>query len=167
MRVAQADAGALVAPFTVSAVPSAERLLVLPVLRGHWIPDGAPEIVVRHAHAQEQPQLAVGSRVDLVIGGRTAHGPLSASSHLTIPQAEGLLIAIMSWLIAIPLSLPVSVLLARAFGRIMIPVIPTLVSQAIAVSIWLAVVIVVSLIACAWPAARATRIPTVAAIAYE
>jgi len=82
-------------------------------------------------------------------------------------QAEGLLIAVMSWLIAIPLSLPVSVLLARAFGRIMLPVVPTLLPQAVAVGSWLAVVIVVSIAACAWPAARATRIPTVAAIAYE
>ena len=117
--------------------------------------------------------LALGATMSLAVQERTREiGVLRAlgatpRAIVTMVQAEGLLIAIMSWLIAIPLSLPVSVLLARAFGRIMIPVIPTLVPQAIAVSIWLAVVIVVSLIACAWPAARATRIPTVAAIAYE
>jgi putative ABC transport system permease protein len=292
VRAAQADAGELVAPFTVSAIPAGERLMVLPVVRGRWLRDGdAPEIVINTRMLEEQPQLAVNTRVNLTIGGRTAPWTVVGLVASTTPQAaafatraaisrvsgsarvttllvrarnrdpaaqpaliervresldragfavrssessvanrraiedhllmvgaflllmaqltvivgalalgatmslavqertreigvlramgatpraivamvqtEGLLIAIMSWLIAIPLSLPVSVLLARAFGRIMLPVIPTLVPQGIAVSIWLAVVIVASLIACAWPAGRATRIPTVVAIAYE
>ena len=117
--------------------------------------------------------LALGATMSLAVQERTREiGVLRAigatpRAIVAMVQAEGLLIAIMSWLIAIPLSLPVSVLLARAFGRIMLPVIPTLVPQGIAVSIWLAVVIVASLIACAWPAGRATRIPTVVAIAYE
>jgi len=33
--------------------------------------------------------------------------------------------------------------------------------------LWLVVVLVVSVAACAWPAMRATRIPTAAALAYE
>jgi putative ABC transport system permease protein len=292
VRVTQANAGELVPPFTVSAIPADERLMALPVVRGHWLHDGeVPEIVINTRMLEEQPQLGVGAGVDLTIGGRTSRWTVvglvastipqpaafvtrSALAHLSgesrvttllvrarsrdaaaqaallervrgsledagvvvrsselsqanrraiedhllmvgafllvmaqltiivgalalgatmslavqertreigvlraigatpraivsMVQAEGLLIAAMSWLIAIPLSLPVSVLLARAFGRIMIPVIPTLIPQGIAVGIWLAVVIVVSLVACAWPAVRATRIPTVAAIAYE
>ena len=86
---------------------------------------------------------------------------------LTLVQAEGLVIALLSWLIAIPLSLPVSVLLGRAFGRIMFPVPVSMVPGWAAVAIWLGVVVVVSLAACAWPAYRATRIPTAAALAYE
>jgi putative ABC transport system permease protein len=117
--------------------------------------------------------LALGATMSLAVQERTREiGVLRAigatpRSIVTMVQAEGLLIAVMSWLIAIPLSLPVSVLLARAFGRIMMPVSPALPPQGIAVSIWLAVVVVASLTACAWPAVRATRIPTVVAITYE
>jgi putative ABC transport system permease protein len=78
-----------------------------------------------------------------------------------------LAIAIISWLIAIQMSLPASTRLALAFGRIMLPVTPRLVPLGSAVGIWLAVAVVVSLAACAWPAWRATRIPIVTAIAYE
>lgn len=117
--------------------------------------------------------LALGATMSLAVQERTREiGVLRAigatpRAIVTTVQVEGLLIAILSWLIAIPLSLPVSVLLARAFGRIMLPVNPTLMPRGIALGIWLAVVVVASLLACAWPALRATRIPTVAAIAYE
>jgi putative ABC transport system permease protein len=117
--------------------------------------------------------LALSSTMSLAVQERTREiGVLRAigatpRAIMTMVQAEGLLIAIMSWVIAIPLSLPVSFLLARAFGRIMLPVTATLIPGGVAVGIWLIVVIMVALAACAWPAARATRIPTVAAIAYE
>ncbi|MEP7064984.1 MAG: FtsX-like permease family protein [Gemmatimonadota bacterium] len=117
--------------------------------------------------------LALGATMSLAVQERTREiGVLRAigatpRAIMVMVQAEGLLLAVMSWLIAIPLSLPVSVLLARAFGRIMLPVIPTLVPQTLALGIWLVVVLVVSIAACAWPASRAVRIPTVAAIAYE
>ncbi len=292
VRVTRASAGELAAPFPLTAIPGDAQLLALPLVDGHWLRDSdAPEIVVNTRMLEEQPQLVVGTLVDLAIGGRTARwrvvgmvasaGPppeayatraalarvtgdarvttllirardrdvaaqsvlvgrvrdaleasgiavgssqimqanrrafedhllmvgafLLAMAQLTIlvgalalgstmslavqertreigvlraigatpraiirmVQAEGLLIAIISWLIAIPLSLPMSVLLARSFGRIMLPVSATLVPQGSAVGIWLLVVVVVSLAACAWPALRATRIPTVAALAYE
>lgn len=117
--------------------------------------------------------LALGSTMSLAVQERTREigvlRAIGATPHaiMRMVQAEGLLIAIISWLIAIPLSLPMSVLLARSFGRIMLPVTATLVPEGSAVGIWLAVVVTVSLAACAWPAIRATRIPTVAALAYE
>ena len=77
------------------------------------------------------------------------------------------MIALLSWALAVPLSLPISLLLGRAFGAIFFPVPPTLVPGWTAVALWLAVVVVVSIAACAWPARRATRIPAVAALAYE
>ena len=117
--------------------------------------------------------LALGSTMSLAVRERTREmGVLRAigatpRAIIAMVQAEGLLIAMLSWLIAIPLSLPVSVLLARAFGRIMLPITATLVPQWNAVWIWLAMAVLVSLAACAWPARRATRISTAAAIAYE
>jgi putative ABC transport system permease protein len=87
---------------------------------------------------------------------------------LTMVQIEGLVISVASWGLAIPLSIPMSVILGNAFGKIMMPVrTVTVVPEATGVLLWLGVVIGVSLIACGWPAYRATRVTTAAALAYE
>jgi putative ABC transport system permease protein len=87
---------------------------------------------------------------------------------LTIVQVEGLVISLASWALAIPLSIPMSVVLGNAFGRIMIPVkVLTLFPEPAGILLWFAVVVVVSLAACAWPGYRATRITTAIALAYE
>ncbi|MBV9880640.1 MAG: ABC transporter permease [Gemmatirosa sp.] len=91
----------------------------------------------------------------------------SPRAILTLVQAEGLVIALLSWAIAVPVSRPISLALGWAFGRIMFPVSPSVLPGWGAVSVWLAVVMVVSVAACAWPAWRATRIPTAAALSYE
>lgn len=83
---------------------------------------------------------------------------------LTIVQVEGLVIGILSWALAVPLSVPMSVLLGQAFGRIMIPVPVHYTPAAAGVGQWLAVVLVVSVTACAWPAFRALKITTAAAL---
>lgn len=88
-------------------------------------------------------------------------------SILAIVQVEGLVIAVLSWVIAIPLSIPISVVLGRAFGRIMFKVPVVLVPEVSGVIAWLGVVVGVSIVACAWPAYRAMRVPTAAALAFE
>lgn len=88
-------------------------------------------------------------------------------SILGMIQIEGLVIALLSWLAAIPLSIPMSVVLARAFGQIMIKVPVHLQPEISGILQWLAVVTIVSVFACAWPAVRAMRIPTARALAYE
>ncbi|MFN8573257.1 MAG: FtsX-like permease family protein [Gemmatimonadaceae bacterium] len=82
-------------------------------------------------------------------------------------QVEGLVIAVLSWAVALPLSIPMSVILAKAFGRIMIPVPVTYLPEGTGVIAWLGLVIVVALLACAWPAIRALRMTTASALAYE
>ena len=59
-------------------------------------------------------------------------------------QVEGLVIAVLSWLAAIPLSIPMSVILAQAFARVMIPVPIKYVPELSGVLIWLAIVVGVS-----------------------
>jgi putative ABC transport system permease protein len=86
---------------------------------------------------------------------------------LTMIQVEGLTVALLSWVIAIPISIPFSVLLAQAFGRIMLRVPVHYLPDATGVLVWLALMVVVSLVACAWPAIRAMRVPTAAALAYD
>jgi putative ABC transport system permease protein len=89
------------------------------------------------------------------------------ASILWMVQIEGLVISLLSWVLAIPLSVPMSLLLGRAFGKVMFPVPPAYLPEFSGVAIWFGVVLGVSLFACAWPARRATRITTAAALAYE
>lgn len=89
------------------------------------------------------------------------------TSIIGMLQVEALAMGIAGWLLAIPLSIPASVLIGKVFGRIMFPVPIRYTPQWTAVFEWLAVTIIVSLVASAWPAFRATRIPTQRALAYE
>ena len=82
-------------------------------------------------------------------------------------QTEGLVIAVLGWLVSIPLSIPMTLVLADAFGKVMFPAPAPLLPDARGVIGWLVMVVVVSVAACAWPAQRATRIPTSAALSYE
>jgi putative ABC transport system permease protein len=77
---------------------------------------------------------------------------------------EGLVIAVLGWLVALPLSVPMSSVLAEAFGRVMFAVPVHYLPSASGALLWLLMAVVVSLLACLWPACRATRLPTVIAL---
>jgi putative ABC transport system permease protein len=117
--------------------------------------------------------LGLASTMGLAVLERTREiGVLRAigATHraiLTMVQVEGLTIAIMSWIVAVPLSIPMSVILANAFSRIMMRVPVTWLPDVTGVVLWLGLAVLVSLIACAWPAIRATRVTTAAALSYE
>jgi putative ABC transport system permease protein len=117
--------------------------------------------------------LGLASTMSLAVLERTREiGIMRAlgARHRTIfalIQVEGLVVAVASWLLALPLSVPMSIVLGRAFGRIMFPVPVVAVPGIGPVMIWLAVAVGVSIAACAWPAIRATRLTTRAALAYE
>ena len=84
-----------------------------------------------------------------------------------IVQVEGLTIVALAWLASIPLSIPMSVALADAFGRVMFPL-PTPWWPAMATSLeWLAIMMPVSIAACMWPAWRAVRVTTASALSYK
>ncbi len=117
--------------------------------------------------------LALASTMGLAVLERTreigvlrAIGARHGAIH-SLVQVEGLTIALLSWLVAIPLSVPMSVILGEAFGRIMLPVPTRWTPEPAGVAVWLGLVVAVSLLACLWPAVRATRVPTAAALAYE
>ncbi len=94
------------------------------------------------------------------IGAR--HGAI-----LRMIMTEGLVIAVLGWLVSMPLSMPMSRVLADAFGRIMFATPVRYLPDAGGVLRWLALIVAVSMLACVWPAWRATRIPTAAALSYE
>jgi len=82
-------------------------------------------------------------------------------------QAEGIVIVVLAWLVSLPLSAPMSVGLAVAFGKVMFAVPAQPLPNAAAALGWLLLVVVVSLLACAWPGWRAMRVPTARALSYE
>ncbi|MBI3349469.1 MAG: ABC transporter permease [Burkholderiales bacterium] len=85
---------------------------------------------------------------------------------LGLIQVEGLTLVVLAWLTSLPLSLPLSALLEAAFGRIMFSVPWRLVPSAGVAFGWLALMALISLLACALPARRALRIPAAQALAY-
>jgi putative ABC transport system permease protein len=89
------------------------------------------------------------------------------SSIMTMIQVEGLVIAGASWLVALPLSIPMSRLLGDAFGRVFMKLPVTYVPEAGGMLLWLGVVVGISLVACAWPAIRASRVTIASALSYE
>jgi putative ABC transport system permease protein len=80
---------------------------------------------------------------------------------------EGLVIAVLGWIVSIPLSIPMNIALTKAFGQVMFTVPTHFIPDLRGVLIWLLMATIVSLAACAWPARRATRIPTAIALSYE
>ncbi|MBP6772622.1 MAG: ABC transporter permease [Gemmatimonadaceae bacterium] len=117
--------------------------------------------------------LGLASTMSLAVLERTREiGIMRAigASHgaiIGMVQVEALVIGGCSWVLAVPLSIPVSVLLARAFSRIMIPVPVHYIPDVGGMLLWLLVVVVVSAVSSAWPARRAVGVPTATALAYE
>lgn len=77
------------------------------------------------------------------------------------------MVALLGWLLSLPLSLPVSVLLGDAFGKVMFAIPTSLTPEVGGALRWLGLVTTVSVLACAWPARQAMRMPVVKALQYE
>lgn len=100
------------------------------------------------------------------LGVMRAIGALDGTT-MAMVQVEGLVITLLAWLAALPLSVPMSLLLADAFGRVMFPLPAPWWPDPAAALRWLLVMVPVSFVACAWPAWRAARAPVSASLAYE
>lgn len=86
---------------------------------------------------------------------------------LGMVQLEGLVMAWLGWLLSLPLSVPISVVLAQGFASVMFPVPTPLMPDPTGALRWLALVTIVSVIACAWPARQAMRLSVVRALQCE
>ena len=117
--------------------------------------------------------LGLASTMSLSVLERTREiGVLRAigASHrdiLALVQVEGLLIAVLSWLVALPLSIPMSLILGRVFGSIFFPVPDRYVPEGTGVIVWLGLAVAVAAVASLVPSLKATRVTTATALAYE
>lgn len=100
------------------------------------------------------------------IGVMRAFGASSAAVF-RIVILEGLLIGMMSWILAIGLSLPLSVMLAREIGlSFMDYPMPASYSPG-GILAWAALVVIISIVASLFPALRAVRLTVTEVLAYE
>jgi putative ABC transport system permease protein len=78
---------------------------------------------------------------------------------------EGLLLGFISWILAVPLSIPGGILFAGALSEALMPL--EFVFSVPGAFAWLAIVSVLAVLASLWPALRATRISVRESLAYE
>lgn len=84
-----------------------------------------------------------------------------------IVVTERLIIGIVSWLVAMPLSIPMSIAFNSLVGNILFGNSISLVISPAGLAIWMAIIIVISIIASLLPAYRAMRMSVRETLAYE
>jgi putative ABC transport system permease protein len=85
----------------------------------------------------------------------------------SIVITEGLIIGIVSWIIAIPVSIPISFIFNAALGNIMFAAPLKFMVDSGGIVIWLIIVMMIAFIACLMPAYRAMRMSVRETLAYE
>lgn len=80
---------------------------------------------------------------------------------------EGVFVGALSWLLAMPLSLPGARLLCNAIGRAILEVPLDFVYSTGGMALWLLIVVLLSALASLWPALRAADVSVREALAYE
>jgi len=100
------------------------------------------------------------------IGVMRAIGATS-SAIAGIFVGEGMLLGVLSWLLAVPLSYPGARAFSNVVGDTLIELPLDFSYSVCAVVLWLAAVIVLSALASLWPALRATQVSVREALAYE
>jgi putative ABC transport system permease protein len=81
--------------------------------------------------------------------------------------SEGVLVGVLSWLLAVPISYPGARFLSDALGDSLIRIPLEFTYSVDGVGFWLLVVIVLSALASLWPALQATRVSVRESLAYE
>jgi putative ABC transport system permease protein len=100
------------------------------------------------------------------IGVMRAYGASSAAIS-RIVVVEGLLIGMMSWILAIGLSMPISVVLARVIGLSFMDYPMSATISPGGIFAWALLVILISILASLFPALRAVRLTVTQVLAYE
>ena len=86
---------------------------------------------------------------------------------LQVVLTEGLLIGVLSWTVALALSLPLTLLVGNTVGDLLIQTPLELAPSPLGVALWLAIVTLVAAVASAIPALEASELPVHQVLAYE
>ncbi len=100
------------------------------------------------------------------IGVMRAVGATTAKVLLVI-LGEGMVIGLLSWVLAVLLSFPLTNLVANVSGQIFIETPLTVVYSLRGIGIWLGIVMVITAVAAGLPALQATDLPVNQVLAYE
>jgi putative ABC transport system permease protein len=100
------------------------------------------------------------------IGVMRAFGA-SSNAVFRIVILEGLLIGLMSWILAIGFSLPISFFLARTIGLSFMDYPMAATFSPSGIFLWALLVVVISILASLFPALRAVRLTVTQVLAYE
>jgi putative ABC transport system permease protein len=91
----------------------------------------------------------------------------SSPSIVAIFVTEGVLLGLISWLLAVPLSVPCAKLFTDVIGQTVVGFGLDFEYAVGGVAIWLVIVVVLSALASLWPALKATRVSVRETLAYE
>jgi putative ABC transport system permease protein len=91
----------------------------------------------------------------------------SRRAILSLILTEAVVITVLGWLASLPLAAPMSAVLAAGFSRVMFAVPVHYIPSAGGMLMWLAMAIIVSIVASVLPAWGATRIAVARALSYE
>ncbi|MBN1311820.1 MAG: FtsX-like permease family protein [Anaerolineae bacterium] len=100
------------------------------------------------------------------IGVMRAVGATNGSVR-SIVVVEGAVVGLLSWLLAVPLSFPLAIGLCTAIGNVFFEYSLSSSFSLVGIVYWLAISLVISIVACLIPARRAVRISVREALAYE
>jgi putative ABC transport system permease protein len=91
----------------------------------------------------------------------------TARAIATVFVIEGVLVGCLSWLLALPLSLPGAYALGAVVGQAIVQIPLDFAYSVGGVFLWLLIVVILSILASHWSALRATRVSVRQSLAYE
>jgi putative ABC transport system permease protein len=91
----------------------------------------------------------------------------TAAAVVGVFVVEGVLVGVLSWLLALPLNVPGAYSLSSAGGQAIVQIPLDLVCSTNGALLWLLIVVPLSALASLWPALRATRVSVRESLAYE
>jgi putative ABC transport system permease protein len=91
----------------------------------------------------------------------------TAATIVVVFVAEGVLVGVLSWLLALPLSLPGAYVLSSVVGQAIVRIPLDFAYSTSGALLWLLIVFLLSALASLWPALRATHVSVRESLAYE
>jgi putative ABC transport system permease protein len=91
----------------------------------------------------------------------------TAATVVGVFIVEGVLVGVLSWLLALPLSAPGAYALSSVVGQAIVQIPLDFAYSASGALLWLLIVVLLSALASLWPALRATRVSVRESLAYE